>query len=47
MALETNKQIEKLINQSSHILIAFRKDYTTDSVASAVGLYLFTKLGQG
>ncbi|MBU1164761.1 hypothetical protein KKA15_04340 [Patescibacteria group bacterium] len=43
MALEVNQQIQKLVIDSNHILIAFRKDYTIDGVASATALYLTLK----
>ncbi|MBU0625815.1 hypothetical protein KKF05_05780 [Patescibacteria group bacterium] len=38
MAKQTNEQIEASINDSTHALIAFRKDWTVDAVASALAL---------
>ncbi|MBU0624723.1 hypothetical protein KKF05_00060 [Patescibacteria group bacterium] len=38
MALQTERQIEASISNSTHALIAFRKDWTVDAVASALAL---------
>jgi phosphoesterase RecJ-like protein len=38
MALQTERQIEDSISNSAHTLIAFRKDWTVDAVASALAL---------
>jgi len=43
VALETNQQIQKLVKDSNHILISFRKNYTIDGVAGAAALYLTLK----
>lgn len=38
MALQTEKQIEDSIGNSTHTLVTFRKDWTVDAVASALAL---------
>jgi nanoRNase/pAp phosphatase (c-di-AMP/oligoRNAs hydrolase) len=38
MALQTTQQIEDSISNSNHALVAFRKDWTVDAVASALAL---------
>lgn len=43
MALNEVQQITEAIRKSHHILITFRKDFTTDAVASALALYLILK----
>ena len=43
MALNEVQQITEAIKKSHHILITFRKDFTTDAVASALALYLILK----
>ena len=43
MALTEVQQITETIKKSNHILIAFRKNFSVDAVASALALYLFLK----
>lgn len=38
MALNQEQQFQELINQSNHILITFRRDYSNDAVAAALAL---------
>ena len=41
MSLNEAEQIRQLLEQKKHILITFRKDYSGDSIASALALFLF------
>ncbi len=41
MALKENEQIISAIENSRHVLITFKKDYSADALSSALGLSLF------
>ena len=43
MALNEIEQIREAIKKSHHILITFKKDFSTDAVAGALALYLILK----
>ncbi|MDD2807332.1 MAG: DHH family phosphoesterase [Patescibacteria group bacterium] len=43
MALNETQQFTELIKKSSHVLIVFKKEFTIDAVAAALGLYSVLK----